>query len=282
MLAGIIGSPAYVSPEQIRAEAIRPQADIYALGILLFQLLTGQQPFKGPTPIDYVQQHLNQPTPPLLDYNPNLPPKLGPVLERATAKTPAERYADIPNLVRDFRSAVASTGVDLPPSAALEWLPAEQVDLEAIENPYKGLRAFEEADSKHFFGRETLVQELLGRMAEENDLSRFLAVVVCPALKTGSSSSSLPEPIPSKNWRPPCSGWPSIPPTVCSASCDLISVACCAPSGASCLLTMASSWCWWSTSSRSCSLWLRTKTRGPYSSIPWSLLCLIPAVACGL
>jgi WD40 repeat protein/serine/threonine protein kinase/DNA-binding XRE family transcriptional regulator len=177
MLAGIIGSPAYVSPEQIRAEPIRPQADIYALGILIFQLLTGRQPFQGPTPIDYAQQHLNQPTPPLLEYNPNLPPELEPVLERATAKAPEDRYPDIPSLVTEFQSAVTSAGVEMPPSLAIEWLPADVIDLEALENPYKGLRAFEEADSKHFFGRETLVQDLLGRMSEENDLSRFLAVV---------------------------------------------------------------------------------------------------------
>jgi serine/threonine protein kinase/DNA-binding XRE family transcriptional regulator len=56
MLASIIGSPAYICPEQIRAEPIRPQADIYSLGVLLFHLLTGRQPFQGPTPIDYAQQ----------------------------------------------------------------------------------------------------------------------------------------------------------------------------------------------------------------------------------
>ena len=177
MLAGIIGSPAYVSPEQIRSESVRPQADIYALGVLLFELLTGRQPFPGPTPIDYAQQHLNQPTPPLLEFNPNLPPSLEPVLTRATAKSPDDRYPDIPGLVRDFQSAVTSAGVEVPASITLDWLPAEQVDIESLENPYKGLRAFQEADAEDFFGRETLVQDLLGRMAEENDLSRFLAVV---------------------------------------------------------------------------------------------------------
>ncbi len=186
LLAGIIGSPAYVSPEQIRAEPVRPQADIYALGLLLFELLTGRQPFPGPTPIDYAQQHLNQPTPPLLEFNPNLPPALEPVLSRATAKSPEERYPDIPGLVADFQSAVTSAGIEIPASITLDWLPAEEIDIEAIENPYKGLRAFQEADSKHFFGRETLVQDLLGRLAEENDLSRFL-VVVGPS---GSGKSS--------------------------------------------------------------------------------------------
>ncbi|MCJ7537720.1 MAG: hypothetical protein MUO57_19515, partial [Anaerolineales bacterium] len=94
-----------------------------------------------------------------------------------SGKSSAVKAGLIPSLVSDVQSAVTSAGVALPASAVLDWLPADQVDLEALENPYKGLRAFEEADTEDFFGRETLVQDLLGRMAEENDLSRFLAVV---------------------------------------------------------------------------------------------------------
>jgi DNA-binding XRE family transcriptional regulator len=175
----ILGSPAYLSPEQILSEPVRPQADIYCLGILVYELLTGWKPFRGPTPVEYIQQHLNEPLPSLVACQPGLPPALEAVIRRATAKDPVERYPDVPCLLTEFRQALASamTSTQLPYVAAM---PEEE-----RENPYKGLRAFSEADADDFFGRETLVQELLGRMSEAGDpgagagqeLARFLAVV---------------------------------------------------------------------------------------------------------
>ena len=89
----VIGSPAYISPEQIKAEPIKAPADIYGLGIMVYELLTGDKPFQGPTPIAYIQQHLNESIPPLAEW---LPPQTEAVLLKATAKNPAERDDDIP------------------------------------------------------------------------------------------------------------------------------------------------------------------------------------------
>jgi WD40 repeat protein/DNA-binding XRE family transcriptional regulator len=184
----IVGSPAYSSPEQIRSEPVKPQADIYCLGVLVYELLAGRQPFQGPTPIDYMMQHLNQPLPPLEAH-----PVLDPVIQRATAKDPLDRYPDVPGLLADFRQAV--TG-DRSVAVAVDAVPHRvAVTDEELENPYKGLRPFGEADADDFFGRETLVQELLGSMGEvgepaagaRQDLARFLAVVG----PSGSGKSSL-------------------------------------------------------------------------------------------
>ncbi len=166
--SAIIGSPAYLSPEQIRSEPVKPQADIYSLGVLLYELLTGCKPFQGPTPFQYIQQHLNEPLPPLAAH-----PALDAVIRRATAKDPFERHPDVPGLLGDFREAVAAESLAALPEISHRITALD----EGLENPYKGLRPFGEADADDFFGRETLIQELLGRLAEENDLSRFLAVV---------------------------------------------------------------------------------------------------------
>ncbi|UCC87067.1 MAG: protein kinase, partial [Anaerolineales bacterium] len=187
----IIGSPAYLSPEQILSEPVRPLADIYCLGVLTYELLTGQKPFRGPTPIEYIQQHLSHSLPPLATYQPALPVALDAVIGRATAKNPADRYPDVPGLLADFRQALAPAGVAATPHILY---PAAMPD-EHVENPYKGLRAFGEADADDFFGRETLVQDLLGRMAEADDgmtgagqeLARFLAVIG----PSGSGKSSV-------------------------------------------------------------------------------------------
>lgn len=179
----IIGSPSYFSPEQIRSETVRPQADIYSLGVVLYELLTGAKPFQGPTPIDLIQQHLTVPLPPLSAHRSGLPAILDVVIARATAKNPLDRYSDVENLVVDFRRVVAEgplTVLGAPVGTA-------EAELPEPENPYKGLRAFGEADTLDFYGREALTQQLLARMAEGGDLSRFLAVVG----PSGSGKSSV-------------------------------------------------------------------------------------------
>jgi transcriptional regulator with XRE-family HTH domain len=187
--AAIIGSPAYASPEQIRSQPVKPQADIYGLGVLLYEMLSGSKPFLGPTPIDYIQQHLNEELPPL-----EAQPALDPVIRRATAKDPRERYGDVPGLLADFRQVLA---LEERVAAVVPAVPYAVAAPEAeLENPYKGLRAFGEADAADFFGREMLTQELLGAMAEADDeqvrgsqqeLARFLAVVG----PSGSGKSSV-------------------------------------------------------------------------------------------
>lgn len=179
----LLGSFAYASPEQIRSEPILPQADIYSLGVLLFQLLTGELPFEGPTPIDYIQQHLNVPLPSLAERRPELPKGLDAVIRRAMAKEMAERYADVRILRAEVRRAV------LEPNASYDiaQLDLPPIDPKRIENPFKGLRPFRESDADDFFGRETLVQELLGKLGDEGDLARFIALVG----PSGSGKSSV-------------------------------------------------------------------------------------------
>ena len=175
----VVGSPAYFSPEQIQAEPVKQQSDIYSLGIMLFELLTGQKPFPGPSPIAYIQQHLADKLPPLASCCPELPAGLDAVLARATAKQPADRYPDVPALLTDFQQALTNV------ADALHPLPtAGSTDL---VNPYKGLRAFTEADADDFFGRDTFVQALLSRLSTEDDLARFLAVIG----PSGSGKSSV-------------------------------------------------------------------------------------------
>jgi serine/threonine protein kinase len=174
----VVGSPAYFSPEQIQSEPVKSQTDIYCLGIMLFELLTGHKPFPGPTPMAYIQQHLGEPPPSLLTYRPHLPPALDTVLARAAAKRVADRYPDVGALLSDFQGALKGDPTLVPPFAP---------EAAELANPYKGLRPFNEADADDFFGRDTLVQALLARMSDTHDLARFLAVVG----PSGSGKSSV-------------------------------------------------------------------------------------------
>lgn len=168
----MIGTPQYMSPEQIRSLAIKPQTDIYCLGIMLYEMLTGILPFAGPTPIDLIQQHINTPMPSLSAHLSGLPATLDDVIERATAKNPDDRYDDVLSLYNDYRQAVGGV-LDVTP---IPIITEEKTNVEII-NPFKGLHAFKETDAENFFGRESFVQQLMARMGEGGDLKRFLAVI---------------------------------------------------------------------------------------------------------
>ncbi|MCA9929631.1 MAG: protein kinase, partial [Anaerolineales bacterium] len=170
----LIGSPAYVSPEQIRSEPIKPQTDIYCLGIMLFELLTGQKPFSGPSPIHYLQQHLETPLPSVSTQNGLLPSAVDTIIAQATAKNPSDRYGDMQQLLHDFQQLAQPQ-----PLFAAAPLP----DGVELENPYRGLRPFTEADAAGFFGRDNLIHDLLGLICNDVDdgrqhkgLHRFLAL----------------------------------------------------------------------------------------------------------
>ncbi|UCC61798.1 MAG: protein kinase, partial [Anaerolineae bacterium] len=172
------GSLAYMSPEQAQSKPVSAQSDLYSLGIVMYETLTGEHPFPDLTPATQLIKQLTEPLPPLRERRPDLPEALEEVIQRAAAKDPAERYPDALAFAAAFREAV------LGPGAEAVTRPPDRAALEMV-NPYKGLRAFEEADAADFFGREVLTEQLLARLGEDGTLrlgsgqewSRFLAVV---------------------------------------------------------------------------------------------------------
>jgi serine/threonine protein kinase/DNA-binding XRE family transcriptional regulator len=104
----LVGSLAYLAPEQIQGEAATPRADIYSLGIVLYELLVGEHPFAESSPAELLHRQLNQPLPSLRARRPDLPARLDDVLQTATAKHPGNRYADALSLLAGFQQALAA------------------------------------------------------------------------------------------------------------------------------------------------------------------------------
>ena len=121
---GAAGTPAYMAPEQVRGEQVTPATDVYALGVMLFEMLTGQRPFRGsetstesagPTAaerIRYAQQHLQPPDP--CTINPMISPDMAQVVMRALVKQPEGRYRSAQELFETACSTVNITPQNVP------------------------------------------------------------------------------------------------------------------------------------------------------------------------
>jgi eukaryotic-like serine/threonine-protein kinase len=105
-----MGTPFYMPPEQWESENMGPGVDIYALGIVLFEMLTGKLPFTGSTPYKVLHAHMTTPPPSLYSLAPNLPPGLDPVIFRVLAKRPEDRYQNATDFAKAFSEALGGTG----------------------------------------------------------------------------------------------------------------------------------------------------------------------------
>jgi WD40 repeat protein/serine/threonine protein kinase len=201
----MVGSPEYMAPEQVLREPITPLTDLYSLGIVLYQALTGELPFSDQSVTQLLYRQVNEPLPSLNMLRPDLPFELNNVIWRATSKNPDARYADMIEFATDFHHAALSSSSTLSRTLPEGNLPREtlgktesgtlilaspqDISIEPA-NPYKGLRPFEEADARDFFGREEMVSLLLDRLQAQisaEEKARFLAVVG----PSGSGKSSV-------------------------------------------------------------------------------------------
>jgi serine/threonine protein kinase len=146
-----VGTAAYMAPEQIQGDPVNPATDVYALGVLLFKMLTGQRPFRGSVSdtdsmsstagerIRYEHLHVSPPDPKTI--NPNLSDSLAQVLLKALSKDPEERYSDIQTL---FSQACSAIGVS---PAEVE----ERVSITELPQPYPRPWVEKTADSEAEF-----------------------------------------------------------------------------------------------------------------------------------
>ena len=169
----MLGTPDYVPPEIVLSGSADARGDVYALGCVLFEMLTGAPPFRRESDVATLWAHVNDDPPSLLDAAPELPAALDGVIACALAKEPDDRFGSAGDLAAAACAAARGKALErAPPSRA-----------ETARCPYKGLAVFDQHDADIFFGREGLVARLAARLQE----SPFLAVVGA----SGSGKSSL-------------------------------------------------------------------------------------------
>ncbi len=252
----IFGSLDYISPEQARGEPVSPSTDVYSLGIVLYEMLTGEHPLHDTPSTERLYKQIHDPLPEITTLDPAMNGAVNAVIQRATAKDPQQRYSDVLSLAQGFSEVVEMTVA--PARSLFDTLTEREVDIlrlisdgltnqaiaqhlvvehstvrwyirqinrklgvlsrkalkrkiaeygwfadedsteqagvsktvvlwDEIENPYKGLRAFERGEAQDFFGREDSVEQILARMQETHPYERFLAIVG----PSGSGKSSI-------------------------------------------------------------------------------------------
>jgi serine/threonine protein kinase/tetratricopeptide (TPR) repeat protein len=107
--SGVIGSPAYMSPEQASGQPVDARSDVYSLGIVLYEMVSGRTPFQGDSPTAVLQQQVNKPPPPPTQINLHVPEAVQTVILKALAKQPNERFASAGELARALNDAMAAS-----------------------------------------------------------------------------------------------------------------------------------------------------------------------------
>ncbi len=158
-----VGTPDYMSPEQAMGEPLDRRSDIYSLGVVLYEMLTGSVPFKGDTPISVVMAHIQKPVPELRLVNPNFSPAVQNVVSRAMAKKKEDRFANANEMYQAFVAATkqASGGVFVPTmptrndatqpvsTGPMSYVSGQMTQVAQLESQGKYQEAFDRLEELH-------------------------------------------------------------------------------------------------------------------------------------
>ena len=153
--SGVVGTPAYMAPELSQKGGLSPLVDVYALGATLYELLTGQHPYRANTPIGLIMAHISEPIPDIRRFRPDLLDVVQQVVEHAMAKDPSQRTQSPKALAAELKAVVEKVEKDedqdtarMPKTSALPAPPAEPMP-EPILAPAP-LPAYPQVDSRAY------------------------------------------------------------------------------------------------------------------------------------
>src|SRR5438093_1261626 len=117
--ATVLGTATYFSPEQAQGEPVDARSDIYSLGVVLYEMLTGHPPFSGESPVTIAYKHVKEEPVPPSRLNPDVPSGLDAIVMKSLAKNPANRYQSVEDLLQDLRRFQAALPVTATPLLAV-------------------------------------------------------------------------------------------------------------------------------------------------------------------
>jgi serine/threonine protein kinase len=132
----VLGTAGYMSPEQTKGEPVGPQSDLYSLGVVLYEMLTGELPYSAEDPVALAMKHVNESPPSPREAKPEVPEALDTLTMKLLAKKPEDRYASAAELADDLERVRSG----LPPTAAASEKTTEQMTAPLPPNPGGGTR----------------------------------------------------------------------------------------------------------------------------------------------
>ena len=139
----VMGTVYYIPPEQANGGAATTKSDIYSLGILMYELVTGHVPFKGDNPVEVAIKHMNEPIPSICEYDPEMPQSIENIILKAAAKNPKNRYDSAWDMHEDLETALDKDRFNEP--KVKYRYPEKNFDDSDDEVP-KGVRALRNAE----------------------------------------------------------------------------------------------------------------------------------------
>ena len=116
-----LGTPRYISPEQVEGKPADHRGDLYAVGLILYEMVTGDAPFSGPSAMELMLQRVQQRPKSARSKNPDVPEYLDRIIMRCLEKDPAARYQDAHEVLSDLRGERSTAGTSLPPARTVSW-----------------------------------------------------------------------------------------------------------------------------------------------------------------
>lgn len=201
---GILGTPAYMSPEQGMGQRIDYRTDMYSLGVILYEMATGRPPYQAETPMAIVIKHIQAPLPPPYKFNPDIPEVLERVILKSLAKDPDDRYATMGDFVTALQSATELATIANVTAPRLQTAPVGED--EVLLPPVAAELGLAEAESPAPISAAATVPEVAAKKTAVSPSNRtrnkmiagvgglillvLLAVVLLNVFDTGDDSSN--------------------------------------------------------------------------------------------
>jgi len=122
----VLGTSDYIAPEQAQGQNVSEQTDVYALGVVLYELLTGEVPFPGESFVAVAMRHINEPPPPIRDKRPDVSPRVEAAVQKAMAKDPADRFPSMAAFCSELDACLAELTTDEQHTVAAPRAPARR------------------------------------------------------------------------------------------------------------------------------------------------------------